>query len=280
MSEVGLLRVATWNLRWNGGRRTVAAEAEFLEGHDWDVAMLQEVNVNAWAALEARGLTVGGAGAFDPGLGPPGGRRPHGVALLVRNGLRLFDVEAVTGLPRPGRAIGAKLVGWQLPVSVCSWHAPNAAASGPAVKMQGYLGFLGWIARQRVATVVGFDSNHWEESTDLELLMPDDPSHRWYLEHRFFGADPPHGLRDAFRDYLARNPDAYAQIRAERPADGSLAVTYTRGSKQNPRPDRFDYVFVSDDFQCVEMHHLYKEACTVGSDHALVLATLALRPGA
>lgn len=278
MVSDGVLRAATWNLRWSGGNGTVKREAELLESTDWDVAMLQEVSPKALAALEAQGLTVGAISAFDDGFVAPDGKRPHGVAILVRDGLQLRHAEAVTGLPRPGRGIGATLTGWNVPVSVCSWHAPNAASSGPAVKMQGYLGFLGWIARQRNATVAGFDSNHWETSTDLDLVWPEDSTHGWYLEQRFFGTDPPHGLRDAYRDYLTMHDDEYQDLRARLPSDGPLAITYTRGSKKRPTPDRFDYVFISDELHCAGVQHLYAEALEAGSDHAFVIATLELRP--
>ena len=267
--------MATWNLRCTGGKNAVAAEAALLAGTPWDVAMLQEVNLKAWAALAARGLTKGGVSAFDPSFMPPRGKRPHGVALLVRNGLGLVDAVAVSGLPFPRRGLGATLTGWERPVSVCSWHAPNAAASGPEIKMQGYLGFLGWIARQQGAAVAGFDGNHWETSTDLELSMPEDVEDRWYLERRFFGADPPHRLRDTYRDYLAAHPREHMRRRSTLPSDGPLAVTYMRGPKKNI-PGRFDYVFISNELTCVEMAHLYQEGITAGSDHALVTASLAV----
>jgi hypothetical protein len=282
MVRADLLRVATWNLRWNGGNMAVEREVELLADRDWDVAMLQEVNPKAWAALAARGMTDGAVSAFDRRFPRLDGDHPHGVALLVRDGLQLIDPELVRGLPRPGRGIGATLSGWTVPVSVCSWHVPNAAQSGPAVKIQGYLGFLGWITTQRGATMVGFDSNHWdsnhwEESTELELAWPAEPADGWYLEQRFFGANPPHGLRDAYRDYLAAHDDEYQRLRAELPKDGPLAVTYTRGTKERPTPDRFDYVFMSDELHCVGIEHRYDDAVAAGSDHALVIATLTLR---
>lgn len=276
MPDSNNLRVATWNLRWNSGRSAAAREADLLGRVDWDVAMLQEVNPVAWQALAAHGLTEGAISAFDADLDTPDGSRPHGVAILARNGVRLVDAEPVRGLPRPGRGLGATLLGWSLPVSVCSWHAPNAASSGPHVKMQGYLGFLGWIARQRGAVVAGFDANHPETSTELALSQPEDPGNGWYLEMRFFGEDPPHGLRDAYRDYLAANPTEYAALRAALPSEGPLAVTYVRGTKQRPVPDRFDYVFMSSELRCIAIEHRYEEAIAAGSDHALVLATLAL----
>lgn len=277
MADATRLKMATWNLRWNGSSATVQREIELLTHSDWDVAALQEVSPRAWAALEAAGLAAGAVSVFDGRVPSPDGTRPHGVALLVRNGLGLVEPAPVLGLPRPGRGVGATLTGWDVPVSVCSWHAPNAASSGPAIKMQGYLGFLGWIAQQRHATVAGFDSNHWEIGTDLELAWPDEPAHRWYLEHRFFGQHPPHGLRDAFRDYLGANPDRYAALRSQLPPDGPLAVTYVRGSKQRPVPDRFDYVFMSEELGCLDIEHRYDDARAAGSDHALVIASLAIR---
>jgi endonuclease/exonuclease/phosphatase family metal-dependent hydrolase len=106
--------------------------------------------------------------------------------------------------------------------------------------------------------------------------MPEDPANRWYLEQRFFGADPPHRLRDSFRDYLTRNPDRYAELCATVPANGPLATSYTRGSKSNPIKDRFDYVFISDEFECVDMRHDYDAGLAAGSDHGVISCEVVL----
>jgi len=269
------LNVVTWNLRWNAGRAAVEREAEILELCDWDVAMLQEVNQKAWAALSARGLTDGGVYALGSGMVEPTSWRSHGAALLVRNGIRLTAPELLTGLPVAGRGLGAVIDGWTIPVSVCSWHAPNAASSGPMVKMQGYQGFIDWIVRQEHATVVGFDSNHWEEHSNLDPEPGPGPEHGWSLEYEFFGPNPPHQLRDAFRDYLRRHPDAWEAL--PKPERGPLATTYIRGSRRNPRPDRFDYIFISDHFVCDGVEHPYEKSTEKpGSDHSLVHARLRL----
>lgn len=258
----------SWNLRWNSGRHA-GAQAALLDEADWDVAMLQEVSPRAWAALEAQALTAGAISAFDVEGHAPDGKRPHGAVLLPRNGLTLSNAEPITGLPRPGRGIGAQLEGWTVPVAVATWHAPNAAASGPAIKMQGYLGFLGWIARQQAAVCAGFDANHWEQSEVLELATPVNPRDRWYLENRFFGADPPHRLRDSYRDFLRRNPEEYRRVAADRAGTGCLAVSYVRGSKANPTEDRFDYIFTSEELACVAMTYDYEAGTAAGSDHAV-----------
>ncbi len=142
--------------------------------------------------------------------------------------------------------------------------------------MQGYRRFLDWIAARAEPVIVGFDSNHWSLDTSLQpAAVLDDPSDRWLLENQFFGANPPHRLRDAYVDYLNGRPEEYESILRERPT-GPLAVSYVRGSKANPVEDRFDYVFISPEVTCLEAAYHYEAGVAAGSDHAPVTATLQL----
>lgn len=269
------LRVLTWNLRWNSAGRHAAAQVAYLADTPWDVAMLQEVAPGHWDALDAAGLTAGGMSAHhhaDEHLRPQG-KRPHGVALLVRNGLTLDTFTTMPGMPWEGRGLGATLHGLDAPASIASWHSPNAASSGPAIKMQGYLALISWIAGQAGTTVVGFDANHWETDPSLELTTPTDGLHGWHLESRFFGANAPHRLRDAYRDLLAHT-DVGDPRRVAAGERGALAVTYRRGRGEHSVGDRFDYVFMSDDLTCTDLVHDYDGGTAAGSDHAAVRASL------
>ena len=85
----------------------------------------------------------------------------------------------------------------------------------------------------------------------------------------------PHGLRDAFRDVLARDPQRLAAILARRPGR-SLATTYLRGRSNNAVAERMDRIFVSGEVQVRDVEHHFADAVAVGSDHAVVVAELSM----
>lgn len=268
------LQFLTWNLKY-GGRGKTGPKAELLTRLPWDIAALQEVTPSSWEVLSESGLTEGAIWTFDTN-NPPDGHRPMGSAILARHGHVLEGQVSIAG-PKPGRGIAAHTRIEDVAVAVCSWHAPNAAGQGAEAKMDGYRAFLGWITGETLPIVAGFDANHWARSTTLDLVdVPDDPKDRWLLEHQFFGANPPHGLRDVYLDYLRANPDVYAPIAARGP-DEPLAVSYQRGTKAKPVDDRFDYVFVSADFECVHAEYHTAAGFGAGSDHAPVTTTVRLK---
>jgi len=85
----------------------------------------------------------------------------------------------------------------------------------------------------------------------------------FFLEAWFFGDEPPHRLRDALIAYYRNNPTMYADA----------ALSYIRGEKE----DRFDYIFISDDFEVSNCQYDYEGAVAAGSDHGLVHADLILK---
>src|SRR5262249_43865990 len=115
--------------------------------------------------------------------------------------------------------------------------------------------------------IVGLDGNHWNLRTSLEL--PDAPTRTdpFFDENAFFGADPDHGLRDALVAYLEAHPARHRKLVTLRP-DGPLEVTHNRGG--HGRPDRFDYLMISKEFQVDGITHDHRKALRAGSDHGLV----------
>ena len=266
----GNLRFATWNLNYSDEKESFR-RLDFLKSLEWDIVALQEVSSIAWQVFSENGLTKGGFCSLEGfGVDSP---KAYGVALLVQNGFSLRDPELLPGNPQIRRALAAKLYGLENPADVLSWHAPNAAGSGAKVKMKGYKAIIGWINSKRGPIVIGFDGNHWNISSDLDLpSVKYEEQSPFFLENWFFGDEPPHRLRDALIDYYRNNPTKYEDALKERP-EGPLAVSYIRGKKK----DRFDYIFISDDFEVNNCRYDYEGAVAAGSDHALVCADLILR---
>ncbi len=264
------MRFATWNLRYCG-KDQAQRRVDFLEGWDWDVIALQEVSGRAWDGITKSGIAESGYYALEGfGLTPQG--RSHGAALLARNGFWLSRSQLIPHLPKSERALAAVASVGDTAVTVASWHAPNAAGEGVTTKMKGYRGILDWLKGISGATILGFDGNHWNRSTNLEPKPVPDRNDRWLLENQFFGSNEVHKLRDAFLDHLRQHPLEYEEILKQRP-EGPLAVSYVRGSTE----DRFDYVFVSDEVSVKHCSYNYTEARAAGSDHGIVTADLVLR---
>jgi endonuclease/exonuclease/phosphatase family metal-dependent hydrolase len=271
-----MMRFATWNLRYSGKAHSLM-RLNFLKSIEWDVIALQEVSRTAWKAFVKEGLVESGFYTLE-GFGlTPKGKRPYGVALLARNGFTLAEPELVPGLPIAERGLAAKVQGPVTPIAVASWHAPNTAGAGAKVKMQGYQGIIDWLGNVAGPLILGFDGNHWNRSTSLELEVVMDSNNPWYLENRFFGADPPHRLRDTLIDYYKKDAEAYRAVKESRTDDEPLAVSYVRGSKKWPVEDRFDYVFVSDEIDVLHCHYDYDGARAARSDHGIVVADLRIK---
>lgn len=265
------MRLATWNLNRPGSERS-RRQMDFLRNIDWDVIALQEATPKAWDVITERNIADSGFYALD-GFGiAPLDKNPHGVALLARNGFRLSRPQLIPGLPKAERALTAEITVDNELVTIASWHAPYAAGGRVATKMQGYRGIVNWLATVSGPIVLGFDSNHWSLSVDLEPPHVPNSKDRWLLENQFFGNNALHRLRDAYLDHLREHPAEYEEIKERRP-HGPLAVSYIR----NGTEDRFDYIFVSDEVRVSRCSYNYEAAKAAGSDHGIVVADLILR---
>jgi endonuclease/exonuclease/phosphatase family metal-dependent hydrolase len=271
MSEkMNRLRFATWNLRYSGQEHS-RRRMRFLKQIDWDVLALQEVSKKAWQVFADSGLTKGGLYTLQ-GFGLPVAGRAHGVALLVRNGFSLSDPDLLYSNPQRGRTLAARLHGLPEPVNVLSWHAPNAASSGPAFKMRSYKTVIRWLDSVQGPTVIGFDGNHWNTTNKLDLwILPDYDTDPYFVETKFFSGNPPHRLRDALIEFYRSRPELYKQRVSKKPQE-PLAVSYVR--KPGKTKDRFDYIFISDEFEVIDCRYDYDGATAAGSDHAIVVSKL------
>jgi endonuclease/exonuclease/phosphatase family metal-dependent hydrolase len=81
------------------------------------------------------------------------------------------------------------------------------------------------------------------------------------------------------RVWLDEHPEDLEAIRQLRPA-GPLVVSHRTGRRtgREGTPRRFDSIWVSSDYAVLDVQYLYDEALAAGSDHAIVVADLTLRP--
>ncbi|MFZ1398279.1 MAG: endonuclease/exonuclease/phosphatase family protein [Candidatus Promineifilaceae bacterium] len=266
------VRIASWNLRYSAVAHTRRRIA-YLQTLDWDVLSLQEVSRKAWEELKQSGLMESGCYTLEEFGLTPGGYRPHGAAILARHGLTLHDPRLVPDLPKPERALSVQVAGLAIPLEVISWHAPNAAGEGPETKIQAYRAVTSWLTGKETATVLCFDGNSWNASVQLNREAPTDTAHPYYEEGLFFSSSAPHPLEDTLLTYYRNNPEAHQAIVQLRP-DGPLAISYVRGSRKKPVPDRFDYIFASPDIEVFQCTYDYEGGIGAGSDHGIVTADL------
>jgi hypothetical protein len=60
--------------------------------------------------------------------------------------------------------------------------------------------------------------------------------------------------------------------------DGPLAVSYRRGQGERRLDCRYDAIYATPDIAVRRVSYLYREAVSIGCDHALVIADLDLGP--
>jgi endonuclease/exonuclease/phosphatase family metal-dependent hydrolase len=272
---VGVIRFATWNVSWIS--RSDAAHGRkiaYLLARDWDVLALQEVTPEFVEAIRT-------AGVADECCYPGdlrGGR--FASALLGRNGFTFTRRSLIAELPRPRQGIAAYVTGDGDAFEVLSWHAPNAARKADRpLKRAGYVAFIAWAEARQGPLLVGTDANHGsfysrEEDFPGSPFKVGFPRDEWWEENEWWTrADP--DLRDAWIQYLADNPEVLARVRGEWKG-GPSAVSYTRGSKAAPVPDRFDYVLASPEFSVRSVDYDYEGSRAAGSDHAFLSAELVI----
>ena len=275
------MRVATWNLN-RRGVLAVEALGELLREQRVDLLLAQELNTGISKDLVERAgldwiLTAFDAGATSEGLGR--GRRRAAAAIAGR-GRPPAQAGLLGGTSLAERAVWARVPSAAGEIAVMAYHAPPGVSWG-SVKVDHAQALHAWILEQSAPVIVGADAN----TPEVDHPEPDLVRTHWHTGARrlkgragddvVFGGSPTHGLRDAYRMWLAEHPDELERIRRERP-QGPLAVTHRTGRRKDSpgHPRRFDAVWVGPEIQVIGVEHYYEAALSAGTDHALVIADL------
>jgi hypothetical protein len=249
---------------WNVNGAVHRGQPDFLSQLEWDVALLQEVTVSTWEALRLLGSD--GVVAFDHLPPLADGNPRYASAVVVKGRIRFLEAVLLESMPSPERALTARAEIDGLTLDLCSWAAPPGVSWGDAGKGRQVSRFAAWLRDRARPVVVGIDRNapKWERSD----LAEDE----WWnkREPLLYGPERTHDLRHAWRDVLQRHPERMEAVLAERP-NGPLAVTHIRRGIEC----RYDAIYVSPEFEVLEVEHLWDQAREAGSDHAAVRAVLA-----
>ena len=264
------IKFASWNIK-SPGKIESRKRMEYLLNADWDLLVLQEVSKSMWKQIIDSSIAEEAYCSLD-GFGLEVKGRSFGTAILSRNRIKLEKPLLLPDYPLKERAISAIARTSKKSINVLSWHAPNAVTVSVPFKMSAYVEIINWINSVRGPTIMGFDGNMWNTSSSLDLPKTEyDGEGRFFIQHWFYSAKPPHPLKDALIDFYQNNPKEY-QRRINQFPDDPLGVSYTRGKTK----DRFDYIFFSDDFMVVDCTYDYEGGINAGSDHAYISCSLRL----
>ncbi len=259
-------RVVTWNVDWWQRLSAQANRLPAVLDQPEAVWLLQELRNSAMRLLEE---SWPGEVVLSVDVWPAGKRSWSSTAVLLPAGPDVVDAGCVKDLPRPQRGLWVAATTPSLgDVTFVSWHGENAAGGDASRrrKMSGYAAMDRWLASRGGTIVLGADLNSWRDPVDL---VPTEPGHPFFEEHRFVGPEPAHGLVDAHRRALGSD-GRLDTLRTTRP-EGPLNVSYVLSNGIGHRMDR---IYTTPDLGVSGTGYDLDEGRRYGSDHALHHADL------
>jgi hypothetical protein len=273
------VRVVSWNVAFRNN--AAAQQGKLLQKLAPDLMLLQEINRSSieilaeeagadWLvpAVDLRVAELGESAALS-----------RGVAIAGRGELGRAWLPIEVAMPERVLAVEACIDG--SPVTAVSYHAPPGVTWG-LVKPRQAVAAAAWLAGLPGPVVLGADANtplidaaefahtrtHWHTGDPKLCGEPGDD--------QMWGPAKVHHLQDALRSWIAENPGSSEALSA--PPLGPLAVTHRTGKRKSSAGTarRFDCLWITGDCSVKHIGHLYEDAIAAGSDHAIVIAELAL----
>ena len=279
------VRVASWNVAFRGPA-SAASQGQLLRELGVDLVLLQEVNPGSAEVLRQAAGADWLVRAIDHKVPEPDDRpvRRRGVA-IAGSGSPPRRVWLPMDVTLPERILLAEVFADGLSMTAVSYHAPPGVRWG-LVKPRQAVAFASWLAGHAGPVVLGADAN-----TPL-IDAPEfaDTKTHWHTGGRnlhgepgddlLFGPGKIHSLDDALRRWLADHPSDAQRIMTSAPA-GPLAVTHRTGRRKNSPGTgrRFDSIWITRHWTVQHIEHLYEQGISAGSDHAVVIADLAIATG-
>jgi endonuclease/exonuclease/phosphatase family metal-dependent hydrolase len=270
-------RLIQWNVSWAGrAEPKVALLRELVAdlSSELVVVILEEVKPGHRAAFEE--AFGGGAVAYSLDLRVPdefdGGNRKLGVMIGVTAG-QLEDVRLVEEAPYPDRTLAAVVRVGDTRVHLLGAHGLTGVDYKRAKpdQLRALCRHVTRLPRSE-ASVFALDANEPDvDAWDFARTRFNPNKDKGRGPAMLLGPEAPHGHRDALRDHLARHPEEAHRMREARP-EGPLAASYYTRTKTC----RYDHCWVNDHVEVRSVRYLYQRAVEAGSDHALVLANLAV----
>lgn len=275
------IRIISWNLRLLVGP-AVARQAALIAKLSPDIACLQEVNSKSIQALRLHSGLVWQTSTTPVEL-PRSRRSAYQAVVAGASGTTVQRRLPALDVPFPERVARAVVTAGDAELTVASYHAPPGRTWG-VEKVRQALIFAQWLSTVTGPTILGADANtpevdaidfertrtHWHTgSARLKGLRGDDA---------LWGPGKVHQLRDALRVWLNDHPEQLHEIRRQRPK-GPLQISHRTGVRRGHpgTPRRFDSIWISDHWSVKDVRYLYGEGLAAGSDHAVVMADMALR---
>jgi endonuclease/exonuclease/phosphatase family metal-dependent hydrolase len=249
-----------------------------------DLILLQEVNPGSADTLRRSSGADWLVTAVSLRVPAPDDRpvRRRGVAIAGR-GVAPARAWLPADVFLPERVLLAEITLAGIQLTVISYHAPPGVNWG-LIKPRQAVALASWLATHRGPVLLGADAN----TPLIDAVDFANTRTHWHTGDRhlhgepgddlMFGPAKIHPLEDVLRRWLADHPGetgtpANSQL-------GPLAVTHRTGRRKNSTGTgrRFDAIWATRHWTVESVHHLYEQGITAGSDHAVVIADLALAP--
>ncbi len=284
--ENGLkLRIINWNISYQGNNpKTKLLKSVINEVEHPSILALQEVSEATYRDLCENeilndcvfSLTHRKPGVFE------GKNRALGCLIAIAGDLEILESSVLERVPFPERTLSAKIRGAERVFEIVSFHSLTGIAYGRAKSAQ-FAAITEYLHEKSGSPVIMCgDANepkidHYDQDKTIYFNQKGDGGKAASL---LFGSSEAHGLKDAYRIWLSKNNEEIERIKKyqkEKEKDNNLesaplAVSHiVRGKKK-----RYDHLFLSQDWHVENIEYRYKNAIIVGSDHAIMVADLAI----
>jgi exonuclease III len=255
------IRVASWNVR---GLPCPQRQIWLLADCHLDILLLQDVSQRATDAISSSGHWKSVATSLNSGPHPQAG-----CLVAARADWQFTDSTGIPGDASSSRALAVSAVNHGVAVTLVSCYAPTNVGQGRKERPGFFNALADWLSTLSAPFMLGIDANG--PRTD----HPDITRNKWWVpeESSVLGAET--STEDALRRWYDDHPDALRR-RVQYYPRGPLADSYHRGRKGKFVRSRYDSIRISPGIIVEEVNYLYDEALVAGSDHALVVAVLAV----
>ncbi len=255
------IRVASWNVR---GLPYPQRQIRLLADRHLDILLLQDVSRRASDAIRGSDHWKSLATSLNSSSHPQAG-----CLVAAQADWQFTEPTGIPGDATSSRALAVSAVNDGVALTLVSCYAPTNVGQGTKERPGFFTALAAWLSALSAPVLLGLDANG--PRTD----HPDITRSEWWVpeESSVLGVGP--STEDALRCWYDDHPDALRR-RVQYYPRGPLADSYHRGRKGKFVRSRYDSIRISPGIIVEEVNYLYDEAFAAGSDHALVVAVLAI----
>lgn len=241
-------------------------QIRLLADYHLDILLLQDVPPRASDAIDRSGYwrsVVTSVASYD--------QVRTGCLVGAGSGWRITGPIDVPADVSPSRALATSAVNGCIAVTLVSCYAPTNARQQKKERPHFFDAVATWLSALPAPIILGIDAN------GPRIDHPDVTRNEWWVPEESSVLGEGALTEDVLRRWYDAHPDA-RKHRARYYPRGPLADSYHRGRKGRFVRSRYDSIRTSPGVAVEGVRYLYDEAVAAGSDHALVVAVLAVNP--